>query len=238
MPNEPKARHPRIAGQNRTKLPRFCGSNAVVLASRGIFSAKNKQWFARKRMLGCRWARTPAVIGLGMFALTLGLAAQAPPAVSRCGYKRWPVKIMADNDRGKVDLHPVETTIAELGNLRRGRGGLPQSNRLSPTEFKVYRIRGRLLRVRHEKDSDVHLLLEDPSHPESRMIAEIPAPECALGTGHEEAFRRAREVVRNMPLDSVVEVVGVGFFDYLHEQRGAASNGIELHPVLSIRLAQ
>lgn len=31
-------------------------------------------------------------------------------------------------------------------------------------------------------------------------------------------------------------VTGVGFFDFLHGQTGAAPNGIELHPVLKIEL--
>jgi hypothetical protein len=159
MPDAPANRSYRTPLLSSMKLPPSGASNAIA-------PAQGKQAFERKRALGTWWARTPAAIGLAMIALALGLAAQEPPTVSRCGYKRWPVKIMADNDRGKVDLHPVETTIRELGNLHRARGPLPQSNRLSPTELKVYRIHGRLLRVRHEKDSDLHLLLEDPSHPE------------------------------------------------------------------------
>ena len=39
----------------------------------------------------------------------------------------------------------------------------------------------------------------------------------------------ARSVAR--PL---VRITGVGFFDYLHGQRGVAPNGIELHPVLDV----
>jgi hypothetical protein len=87
----------------------------------------------------------------------------------------------------------------------------------------------------HEKDSDLHLLLGDLEEPDKRMIAEIPAPECAEGTGHEQEFRSARDTVSSIRVNSVVEIVGVVFFDFLHEQRGAAKNGIELHPVLSIR---
>jgi hypothetical protein len=34
----------------------------------------------------------------------------------------------------------------------------------------------------------------------------------------------------------IVVVTGVGFFDFLHGQTGAAPNGIELHPVLKIEL--
>jgi hypothetical protein len=32
----------------------------------------------------------------------------------------------------------------------------------------------------------------------------------------------------------LVRVTGVGFFDFLHGQRGVAPNGIELHPVLEV----
>lgn len=32
----------------------------------------------------------------------------------------------------------------------------------------------------------------------------------------------------------LVWITGVGFFDYVHGQRGVAPNGIELHPVLDV----
>ncbi len=66
------------------------------------------------------------------------------------------------------------------------------------------------------------------------MIAEIPAPECAVGTGLEKTSRRARHAVLAVTPGILVEVTGVGFFDFMHEQKGAAPNGIELHPVLGI----
>jgi hypothetical protein len=39
------------------------------------------------------------------------------------------------------------------------------------------------------------------------------------------------------PLSSadIVEISGVGFFDFEHGQNGVAPNAIELHPVLAIR---
>ncbi len=67
------------------------------------------------------------------------------------------------------------------------------------------------------------------------MIAEIPAPECAQGTGHEQEYRNARDAISSVPANAIIEIIGVGFFDFLHEQQGAAKNGIELHPVLSMR---
>jgi len=32
----------------------------------------------------------------------------------------------------------------------------------------------------------------------------------------------------------LIRVTGVGFFDYTHWQPGAARNGFELHPVLTV----
>jgi hypothetical protein len=66
------------------------------------------------------------------------------------------------------------------------------------------------------------------------MVVEIPAPQCAEGTGREEDYKKARENLSVIRKGSVLEVVGIGFFDFKHGVKGAAKNGIELHPVLSI----
>jgi hypothetical protein len=84
----------------------------------------------------------------------------------------------------------------------------------------------------------LHLIIADLDKPDIRMIAEIPAPECAEGTGREDAYRKARVVLSAIPVGSVVEIVGVGFFDFLHDAKGGAKNGIELHPVLTVRMIQ
>lgn len=81
---------------------------------------------------------------------------------------------------------------------------------------------------------DLHLIIADLDEPNTRMIAEIPAPECAKGTSHEDDYRRARVALANISQGAVIEIVGVGFFDFLHDAKGGARNGIELHPVLSV----
>jgi hypothetical protein len=74
------------------------------------------------------------------------------------------------------------------------------------------------------------------------MIAEIPAADCA-GAGawsvQSSAARTAADGVlkpgaKLRHTSIAVDVTGVGFFDVLHGQTGAAPNGIELHPVLAI----
>jgi hypothetical protein len=159
--------------------------------------------------------------------------AQAVPR--QCGYDRWPVKTLVDKDRSRVDLTPIDITIAELVAIPIHEIPSPYDHRIAPEELRVFRIKARLLKVKREQDSDLHLLVADLNDPSKRMIAEIPAPDCALGSGHEDEYKVARETIAAVHPNAVLEIIGVGFFDFLHEQKGAAPNGIELHPVLSIR---
>ena len=47
-------------------------------------------------------------------------------------------------------------------------------------------------------------------------------------------IRKLEEEDEKSEARPLVRISGVGFFDYLHGQRGVAPNGIELHPVLSV----
>lgn len=180
-------------------------------------------------------ARCASKFALALLMLSsAGAFAQAVPRL--CGYDRWPVKILGDKDRNRVGLKPIDTTVAKLGAIPIHEFPYPYDRRIEPEELRVYKVKARLLRVRPEKDSDLHVLLADLGDPDKRMIAEIPAPECAEGTGHENDYQAARRSLAAIPLNSIVEVTGVGFFDFMHEQKGAAPNGIELHPVLRISL--
>jgi hypothetical protein len=83
------------------------------------------------------------------------------------------------------------------------------------------------------------------------MIVEIPDPECdgVCNSIVRTQIQQAREqflaafpdnppTSRFAVLDDpfpVVEVTGVGLFDFFHGQTGVATNCLELHPVLSIR---
>jgi hypothetical protein len=156
--------------------------------------------------------------------------------VASCGVKRWPVKILSDDDRSKVNFTPVDATVTQLVSQIRPHRSLSRSHRISREELTTYRVRAFLIRVRLEKDSDFHLLLQDPSSVSDRMIAEIPASECAVGTGFEKQYAVARHIVGEIKPGSMVEIVGVGFFDFMHEQTGASPNGFEIHPVLSVRM--
>lgn len=183
-----------------------------------------------------RMASRVSSLVLIALALSAGriLRGQAEPG--QCGYERWPVKILTDKDRGKIDLKPVDTTVAKLATIPIHEIPYPEDRRIDPEELHVYRLRARLLAVFREQDHDLHLIIADLDQPQVTMIAEIPAPECAGSGGHEEEYRRARAAALAAQRNSLIELVGVAFFDFLHDQRGHARNGIELHPVLQVRL--
>jgi hypothetical protein len=82
------------------------------------------------------------------------------------------------------------------------------------------------------------MVLVDPADPSQSIIGEIPLPLFSLGSGFEQVFRAERVQMRNRVHQhgEMVEVTGVGFFDYrTHRRQGGAENGFELHPVIGLK---
>jgi hypothetical protein len=182
---------------------------------------------------GGRLLLVSLVLALGFFLLLL-------TGVVDVAHQRWPVKTFRDRDRSRVRLAPVDTTVASLTRLSRPPDAAFRSrSRIAAEELTVYRVRATLRRRGYEIDGDVHLVLADPADPRRSIIAEIPHPLFSLGSGFETVFRAERAEVRNHPHDhgdELVEVTGVGFFDYRSHQRlGGAANGFELHPVIGLK---
>ncbi len=158
-----------------------------------------------------------------------------------CGTERWAVKTLIDPEHDRVHPKPVDATIEDLVALERP-VSLPPLARVYPVEVTVYRVEARLLALFGEADGDYHLVLASPRDPAITMIAEVPDPGCAgvCSSGYGEVYAKVRQELMdrlNAPggeTRPLVRVIGVGFFDYLHGQRGVAPNGIELHPVLAV----
>jgi hypothetical protein len=152
------------------------------------------------------------------------------------GLFRWPVKTFRDRDRGRVRMKPLDATVAALTRLPR-----PPSEsfhgltRIAPEELSVYRVRAKLKRILGGSDGDIHLILADPADPSRTMIAEIPNPLFAVGSGFGSVFSAERAEVRRHPRaqGEMVEVIGIGFFDYY--TGGRSTNGFELHPVIGLK---
>jgi hypothetical protein len=152
-----------------------------------------------------------------------------------CGVYRWRIKTFSDEEADAVRLRPIDSSVRELTKFSRP-AGFDRRQR-NANEFYVYRVTALLVAVHTRLDQDVHLLLRDPKALDVAMVAEIPSPLCAKRSRYVSNFaeaRRAAEAIRARGTETLVEVVGVGFFDELHEAIGSAPNGIELHPVLRL----
>jgi hypothetical protein len=112
---------------------------------------------------------------------------------------------------------------------------LPPNNRIAPQELQVFRLVDVTLKnIKNEPDGDIHLVLSDGTN---GMDAEIPSPSCVgAASPFAQAIARARAKFQagQPAANATISVEGVGFFDFLHGQVGAAPNGIELHPVLDV----
>ena len=170
---------------------------------------------------------------------------EAPTCGGSCGVERWAVKTLSDPDRERVQLQPVTTTVEALVTLQRP-ASLSATGRSDPTEVTVYRVEARLLSLFSEADGDFHLVLASPGDATITMIAEVPDPGCAgsCASGFAGVYARVRQKLMDS-LNSarsvarpLVRITGVGFFDYIHGQRGVAPNGIELHPVLDVEFPE
>ena len=190
----------------------------------------------QERKLRCPWGRYAglALRSLALLLFAASIAAQARPRT--CGSERWPVKVLADRDTGTVQFIPAASSVAELAGLPRPAGPFPPAARLAPHERTAFRVRAVLRQVISESDSDLHLVLQDTEDSTATMVAEIPDSACALTSSHKAEFAAARLALRGAPKGAIIELDGVGFFDFLHGQRGVAPNGFELHPVLAVRL--
>src|SRR5205807_10635302 len=158
---------------------------------------------------------------------------------AQCGVVRWAVKALSGPDRERVQRRSVDATIEALVALTRP-VVLSSVARADPVEVTVYRVEARLLWLFAEADGDYHLVLASPRDTTITMIAEVPDPACAgacasgLATDYAQVRQKLINYLNSAESEArpLVRITGVGFFDYLHGQRGVAANGIELHPVV------
>ncbi|MBS1903222.1 MAG: hypothetical protein JSS75_05930 [Bacteroidetes bacterium] len=158
-----------------------------------------------------------------------------------CGVERWAVKTLSDVDTTTIDFSKIDTSSI--------RAEYAWTKPTSPSarldlEKHVVSITAHLVSYVKEDDGDIHLVLQDDSG--LTMIGEIPSPTCAsvIHTSHVDEYSTAVQWIKTnvgnpttsfKDAERIVTVTGVRFFDFIHNQRGVADNGVEIHPVLSIR---
>jgi hypothetical protein len=169
----------------------------------------------------------PVVLVAAALAVSAGLLVQPLNAAttSACGVDRWAVKTLQD----RPHLLPARKTTIHFLITRPAPSSLP--DRRLPFEHHVYTVVARVVLVRPEDDSDLHVVLQQGGN---HMITEAPSPSCDRHATprRRRQMRTARNHVR---LCARARVTGVAFFDFDHGQTGVAPNAIELHPILGFR---
>ena len=197
-----------------------------------------------RRSVKWKWAMAALVLFAAAIIVPLALLPSHRNEGASCRAERWPVKTLTDPAGRGLRLDLVQaTTIEALRGLPARPGG--ESFRGGTVERTVYRVAARLVAAKAiEEDSDIHLVIADPQTGGS-MIAELPAFRCTVGATRPARLlmQRARVAFLRACGDpgaddyaeygprSRATVTGLGFFDFLHGQRGVAPNAIELHPV-------
>jgi hypothetical protein len=175
------------------------------------------------------------------------------PCGTHCGTERWAIKTLTDSGGAAVgNAAPTSSSVSDLISKSAPKQ-LPQNTRVAPIEEQQFTVRALLIAWKEEAgakgDQDFHLVLADPQDHSKTMIAEVPSPQCAsaCASASVNAFKAARQALTTelgpVPQTTtatpvvpprIVEVTGVGFFDFDHGQDGLALNCIEIHPVLKI----
>ena len=151
----------------------------------------------------------------------------------KCGADRWSVKTLADPDADRVAKIASNTSISKLAEISIPEIPYPLNGRMEPHELRTYRLTATVSQILYETDKDWHIVLRD-SITGQTMIAEIPSPECAANSAHAALYSAARDSLRRVPRGGMITIEGIGFFDFIHNQRGHSRNCFELHPVTLI----
>jgi hypothetical protein len=136
-------------------------------------------------------------------------------------------KKLNDTQASLVNLTPVNTSIRALVALPPHH---VSGHRFLPLETTTYAVHGRVVFVKHQLDSDIHLVLR---YGKRTMITEAPAPRCSAGSLVLTQITAVRRAIRarfphiapgGMRVSVPVTVTGVGYFDTVHGQVGVARN--------------
>jgi hypothetical protein len=127
-------------------------------------------------------------------AATVTTTAATRPARAACGVELWSLKTLSDPQRGLVNLHPRNMTVAAINALAMPH---PTPTTRNPAfERRTYRVKAQIVQFKLEDDSDIHPILFSAGR---HMIAEMPSAACLPRTTRDRraiVAARARFVSR------------------------------------------
>jgi hypothetical protein len=161
------------------------------------------------------------------------------------------VKSLRDAGASRIQFDsPVATTVAAL-NAVRPQCGPVLDHRNRDEEYRVYSVIGRIARAKHERDGDIHIVLDDPDDASQHIVVELDDPDFRGNTvsPYRDKLAAARRMLEDLLQrtagrqltdlrGATVRVTGVGFFDMRHFQIGRSRSCMELHPILGIERVQ
>lgn len=175
---------------------------------------------------------------------------------THCGTERWAVKTLSDSTVSRVKFTPKRKTVHWLVNATPPTGAKPDATRINALEWINFRVKAILVGYKIESgshgDHDLHVVIQDRATDET-MIVEFPDSACdgVCSSQYKADINNARASFLASPSVTergtatssfkrlnkkvIVEVIGVGFWDFKHGQTGLAKNAIELHPVIWFR---
>jgi len=188
---------------------------------------------------------------LTIFCLWSPIASQAQDDDEHSA--RWRVKTLSDIDSSYVRFDSVvRSSITEQNALPRAE--VNGDTRRLASETTVYEITAYLTGIKRELDGDYHLVMMDLDS-SAYMIFEVPNPDRpeVRATSRWQLFDKVKRTIDSLTfgeqrllIERFLEVpiklrfTGVGFYDTWHliPQAGMPPNRRELHPVLTVEVAQ
>jgi hypothetical protein len=168
---------------------------------------------------------------------------------------RWDTKILIDTSGLRIySIKAEKETISNLASNtstpRPDAGELKNGKRAEAEKRKVT-VTAYIIETGAEEDGDYHLVLKDLTNNKT-LIGEIPDPATSKLKGFpglKGDFTKARQEVNDkigtppsrvtkLPQKIKVKITGFVFFDKMAHGNGHAINGVEIHPILSIKVVQ
>src|SRR4051812_15925176 len=114
-----------------------------------------------------------------------------------CALNRREVKSLRDPTAARIQFDlPIDTTVSALNAIAPHCG--PTGNRrVRDEELRVYRIEGTIVRVKRERDHDIHIVLADTTNPKDHIIVESDDPDFGknVGSPYRDRLAAARQMI-------------------------------------------
>src|SRR4051794_11638879 len=111
----------------------------------------------------------PLILGSGLVCGCTAAHGASGAGSTAWGHERWPVKTLQDSLASSFNSTATATTVDHLRGLTRPH--LAQNAPRQPgLERTTYRVNAQLVGFKFEADSDIHLVIADPSNRAHTMI--------------------------------------------------------------------